>query len=487
MARRVLPVGLRLRSRGIEPREATLSGDRPCDRGAAGGLAVGTLSDSLAPLLRRAYPRVLARTLAFARNLPEAEDAVQDAVLRALASWPKRGVPDSPEAWLTTVATNAHRDRLRKGRWEQPQTEALDALAEMSPWARIAVGEPDVARSWKDELLRLVFACCHPALQPGESAALCLATVVGLSCQEVARAFLTEPRTMEQRLTRARKRLRERGDPDGASPERSRDRLDAVLCVVHLLFNEGYWSHSTSTPIRADLCRLAVGLAHSLGEAFPDEPEALALLALLRLHDARRDARTGGDGRPVALPDQDRSRWDRQAIALACATLDTAAALGQPGPLQIEAAISAIHCRAATPEATDWREIALLYERLEGFRPTPAVRVNRAFALGQACGAEAGLALLDDHGELDAARSPYYHLVRGCLLAEAGSFKAARPELERAVEVARNPAEREQIEARIAALRKPTLRDANEPPDPNPSPPTTVAPPPRRATVRTPK
>jgi RNA polymerase sigma-70 factor (ECF subfamily) len=160
----------------------------------------------------------------------------------------------------------------------------------MSPWARIALGEPDVVRGWKDELLRLVFASCHPSLEPGESAALCLATVVGLSTGEIALAFVTEPRSMEQRLTRARRRLRACGDPDGTTPERSIDRLDAVLRVIHLLFNEGYWSSDDAAPIRADLCRLATGLAHSLAEAFPHEPEALALLALLMLHDARRDA-----------------------------------------------------------------------------------------------------------------------------------------------------------------------------------------------------
>lgn len=405
-----------------------------------------------ADVLRRAYPRVLARTLAFARSLPEAEDAVQEAVARALTSWNERGMPEAPEAWLSTVAANVHRDRIRKGRWEAPEHDALETLAQMSPWVRIALGEQEIARGWKDELLRLVFACCHPALPPGESAALCLSTIVGLSTREVALAFVVEPRTMEQRLTRARRRLREHGDPDGTSPERSRDRLPAVLRVIHLLFNEGYWSSDDAAPIRAELCRLAIGLARSLADVFADEPEVLGLLALLRLHDARREARIEA-GQAVPLPEQDRSRWDRAAIEQARALLERALALGQPGPMQLEAAISAVHCEAETAAATDWRRIAALYEQLEGMRPTPAVRINRAFSVARVDGPLAGLALLE--AMTDVERDPYVHLVRGALLAEAGQTSAARASLVAARDVARNAAERTQIQARIAALEEP--------------------------------
>jgi RNA polymerase sigma-70 factor (ECF subfamily) len=412
---------------------------------------VEALSEVSADILRRIYPRVLARTLAFTRSLPEAEDAVQDAVVRALSSWPQRGAPESPEAWLLTVATNAHRDRLRKGKWEV-QHDALETLARMSPWVSIAAGEPDVIRGWKDELLRLVFACCHPALEPGESAALCLSTVIGLSIKEVAVAFVTEPRAMEQRLTRARRRLRERGDADGATPERSLDRLDAVLRVIHLLFSEGYWSSEDAAPIRADLCRLALGLAHSLAELFPREPEALGLLALLMLHDARREARLGSDGHPLPLPEQDRSRWNQAAIAQAAKILDAALSLSRRGPLQIEAAISALHCRAPSAAETDWNEIAVLYGMLEELRPVPAVRVNRAFALARAEGPSHGLALLDDRTTIDASGYPYVHLVRGTLLAELGRVEDARVSLREAHRVARNRAESAQIESQIARL-----------------------------------
>jgi RNA polymerase sigma-70 factor (ECF subfamily) len=402
-----------------------------------------------AAVLRRAYPRALARALAFTRSLPDAEDAMQEAVVRALSSWPQTGIPNSPEAWLLTVAKNAHRDRLRKGKWEAPQ-DALETLAQMSPWVQMAMSELGVAQGWKDELLQLLFACCHPALEPGESAALCLSTIVGFSTKEVAAAFVAAPRTMEQRLTRARRRLRERGDSDGAAPERSRDRLDAVLRVIHLLFNEGYWSNDDDAPIRAELCRLAIGLAHSLLEVFLDEPEVAGLLALLLLHDARRAARLLSDGTPVPLPEQDRSRWDRAAIERAERVLAAAAARGRPGPLQIEAAISAVHCRAQTSAETDWVEIAALYEQLEMVRPTPAVRVNRAFAVAQAQGPLAGLSLLEQDPSV--ASYPYVHLVKATLLVEIGEREQAHAHLLEAHRHARNAAERGQIEARIAAL-----------------------------------
>ncbi len=410
------------------------------------------MNETPADTLRRVYPRVLSRTLGVTRSLPEAEDAVQEALVAALSTWPERGMPDSPEAWLLTAATNKHRDRRRRAKWEAPQQDALETLSQMSPWVRVALGEPDVGRGWKDELLRLVFACCHPALEPGESAALCLSTVVGLSVNEIAAAFVSEARSMEKRLTRARRRLRERGDPDGATPERSRERLDAVLRVIHLLFNEGYWSSEKTTPIRSELCRLAIGLAHSLVEAFPREPEAIALLALLMLHDARRDARLGAGGRPVPIPEQDRSRWDHAAIEYATHLLEAARASPYSGPFQIEAAISAIHCRAPTAVDTHWHEIERLYGLLEGLRPTPAVRVNRAFALARARGPEAGLALLDDCGTIDAGQYPYVHLVRGTLLAELGRTAEARESLEAARRVARNDAEASQIEERMAQL-----------------------------------
>lgn len=405
--------------------------------------------------LRRLYPRVVSKTLALTRSLPDAEDAVQDAIERALESWPVSGRPDSPEAWLVTVAANGHRDRIRRRHREERHGDAVARLAEMSPWVRIALGEQEIAQGWKDDLLGLVFACCHPTLETGESAALALATVIGLSVDEIARAFVVPPRTMEQRLSRARRRLRERGDCEGARPQEAHDRLEAVLRVVHLLFNEGYWSADDEAPIRAELCRLALGLARSLLAAFPGAPEAAGLLALLLLHDARRGARLSASGVPIPLPDQDRERWDRAGIAAATELLERALTVGPAGPFQIEAAISAVHCRARTAAETDWREIAALYALLESRRPTPAVRVNRAFAVARVDGPLAGLALLDGEGGVESRQYPYVHLVRGALLEEVGRIEEARAALRLAAKHARNRHEAEQITARIDRLGDP--------------------------------
>ena len=404
-----------------------------------------------AEAIRRAYPSVLGKLLGFTGSLADAEDAVHDAIERALSSWTTSGLPNSPEAWLITVAQNAHRDRQRRARRTESHGDAVEVLARLSPWARIAVSEAEVLRGIKDELLRLLFACCHPALEDGESAALALATVVGLSNDEVARAFVVAPRSMEQRLTRARQRLREKGDVEGTTPERGQARLPAVLRAIHLLFNEGYWSGDDLTPIRADLCRLAIGLARSLVETYPGEPEAAGFLSLLLLHDARRDARLDEHGSPVPLPDQDRTRWDRDAIVRATALLESALSAGAPGAFQTEAAIAAVHSRARTADATEWAEIASLYALLEGFRPTPAVRVNRAFALGKARGPADGLELLA-RTDVDTQRYPYVHLVRGALLADAGATEAAASSLKEAARCARNEHERRQIEERISRL-----------------------------------
>lgn len=337
----------------------------------------------IAEEIRRLYPRVLGKTLALTRSLPDAEDAVHDAVERALDAWPRAGIPDSREAWLLTVAANCHRDRLRRTKREVRDEDALTVLHDMSPWVRVAMSDVNVARGWKDELLGLLFACCHPDLEAGESAALALATVIGLSTSEIAQAFVVAQRSMEQRLTRARARLRERGEYELPLSEQAGDRIGAVLTALHLLFNEGYWSIDDEAPIRGDLCRLAIGLARSLRDAAPEQPEVSGLLALFLLHEARRPARLDSEGAAVPLPEQDRTRWDRVLIEEGTAELERALAVGRPGPFQTEAAISAVHCRAPTSAETDWYEIAALYALLERMRPTPAVRINRAFALSR--------------------------------------------------------------------------------------------------------
>ena len=408
------------------------------------------MSGAFGETLRRLYPRVVAKTYAKTRSLPDAEDAAQEAALRALDHWARDGEPDSHEAWLVSVAANVGRDGQRKARREEPASDALEVLAEMCPWAQSAVADPDIARGWKDDLLALLFACCHPCLEPGEAAALALATVLGMSTKEIAGAFVAAPRAIEQRLLRARQRLREHGDVDGASPADAAPRLPAVLDVVHLLFNEGYWATGPGLPIRGELARLAIGLARALVEAFPTEPEARGLLALCLLHDARREARLRADGTATPLPEQDRARWDHTAIAEATRLLEATLAEGRPGRFQLEAAISAVHARAARAEETDWNEIAELYAILERLAPSPAVRVNRAFALGRAAGAEAGLHLLD--ADPTGSAYPYVHAVRAQLLRELGKDREADAELALAIEKARNVEERRQLRAMLGDL-----------------------------------
>jgi RNA polymerase sigma-70 factor (ECF subfamily) len=282
---------------------------------------------------------------------------------------------------------------------------------------------------------------------------LALATVAGLTTEEIARAFLVAPRTMEQRLTRARRRLRERGHYEVPGPEAAPERLGAALAAIHFLFNEGYWSAATDDPIRSDVTNVALSLAGSLDALLPTEPEVRGLLALLLLHAGRMPARLGDDGQPLSLEAQDRSRWHSETIDEACALLRDALDHGAPGPYQIEAAIAAVHSSSPSAEATDWREIAALYESLEQHRASPVVRVNRAFAVSQALGPEEGMRLLAevmDHPAL--AEYPYAHLVEGVLLKELGRLEDARCSLERAARFATSEAEREQIEARIAAL-----------------------------------
>jgi RNA polymerase sigma-70 factor (ECF subfamily) len=308
------------------------------------------------------------------------------------------------------------------------------------------MADADIARGWKDELLALLFACCHPCLEPGEAALLALATVLGMSTREIAAAFVAAPRTIEQRLLRARQRLRDHGDGDGASPEDAGPRLSAVLTVVHLLFNEGYWSTASDAPIRGELSHLAIGLSRALVGAFPGEPEARGLLSLFLLHDARRDARLRPDGTAVPLSEQDRARWDRTAIDDATRLLEGALTEGRPGRFQLEAAISAVHTRAERADDTDWKEIAELYAILERLAPCPAVRVNRAFAVGRAAGAEQGLRLLDADPKL-VTSYPYVHVVRGELLRELGRRDEANVEIDLAVEKARNAEERRQLQA----------------------------------------
>jgi len=399
---------------------------------------------SPARLLRDAYPEALSRVTRKVRDLALAEDALHSAVVRALETWPDRGVPHSPVAWLVTAASNRAIDSHRSA--ARAKAHVPDLLS-----AQSAVTLPQLTEGWRDDALRLVVTCCNPALGIDEAAALTLATIGGLSTVDIAGIFLVQPRTMEQRLVRARRRLAERATPDTPAPEETQTRLPAVLAVIHALHAEGAWSN-TSEPIRDELCRFALQLARALVHQLPEEPEALGLLAILEFHQGRLPARQV-NGAYIPLDKQERSRWDSVALARGRGALDVALSLRRPGPFQIEAAISAIHCTAESAQDTDWPQIALLYEALERHRPAPSVTVNRAFALGMASGPAAGLAVLESVAEdANLARGPYVHLVRGVLLVKAGRRDEATAALDMARVRARNPEEERQILARIEAV-----------------------------------
>ena len=370
---------------------------------------------------------------------------MQDAFVEALEHWQVRGVPPNPGAWLTTTAWHKAIDRQRRVKAGREKMALLAVTEE-----RTAPDAGEAGSDTDDDLLSLVFACCHPALAADSQIALTLRAVCGLTTAEIAAAFLVSEQTMGQRLSRARRSLRDAGVavriPD---PDELGERLAAVLAVVYLVFNEGYLASAGRTPARRDLAAQAVSLARLLRRLMPREPEALGLLALLLLHESRAAARFDGWGRLVRLADQDRGRWNRDLTAEATGLLDRAIALRQPGPYQVQAAIAALHAAAPTYPETDWQQIRLLYDRLLGMTPSPVIQLNRAVATRYAVGPQAALNEVEPlAAELDDYR--LFHAVRAELLAAVGRAADARRANERALALAANPAERELIARRLS-------------------------------------
>jgi RNA polymerase sigma-70 factor, ECF subfamily len=395
---------------------------------------------------------VLATLIRHVGDFQLAEDAVQDAFAAAVAGWPRDGVPDSPRAWILVTARRRAIDRLRR---ERSTADRVGRLAEL---ARLDAQEHPADRGHDgtvgDDRLRLIFTCCHPALAPPARVALTLKTLGGLTTGEIARAFLVPEATMAQRLVRAKRKIAEAHIPYRVPPaEDLPERLAGVLSVVYLVFNEGYGAAEGDRLVRGELCSEAIRLGRLLVELMPDDAEVRGLLALMLLHDARREARVDPAGAFVPLDRQDRSRWDAGRIREGLRTLDGAMALRRPGPYQLQAAIAALHVRVPTPEATDWAQIANLYGALGRLAPSPVVELNRAVAVGYAAGPGAGLEVLaplvDDP---TLARYQPLHAARADLLRRAGDGAGAAEAYRRAIELSTNAVERAELERRLASL-----------------------------------
>ena len=409
-------------------------------------------------VFREESGRILATLIGVLGDFDLAEEAMQEALATALETWPRDGAPDNPGAWIATVARRKAIDRLRR---ERTGREALRQLEH-----EVRTNDPmidfnaNAESTLDDDRLRLIFTCCHPALSLEAQVALTLRTLGGLTTPQIARAFLLSEATLAQRLVRAKKKIRlanipYRVPPDHLLPER----VPAVLAVIYLVFNEGYSAsgegagRATEDLTRDDLCAEAIRLGRLLGGLMPDETEVQGLLALMLLQHSRRDARLDVRGDLVLLGDQDRATWDREEIDEGLALIDRALRRSRPGPYQIQAAIAALHAEAKTADATDWSQIAALYERLLRLLPTPIVALNRAVAVAMAEGPARGLALIDaltsgDGGDaLD--QYPFFHSARADLLRREGAYDDARHAYQRALECCTNEPERRFLLRRI--------------------------------------
>lgn len=403
------------------------------------------------PVLGAARPQVMGALLRYFRNLDTAEEAFQEACLRALKNWPQNGPPRDPAAWLILVGRNAAMDQVRRQSrmTELPDETVLSNLDD----AEASLADRLDGEHYKDDILRLLFVCCHPDLPATQQIALALRIVCGLSVKRIAQAFLVGEAAMEQRITRAKARIGAAGVPfeTPGAPERA-ERLAAVAAMIYLLFNEGYSSSSSrEAEARTPLAEEAIWLARLLLRLFPAEPEIMGLTALMLLQRSRAEARFDRDGNLVLLEDQDRSLWSQPRIAEGLALIDKAMRHRRPGPYQIQAAVAALHARARHAEDTDWAQIDLLYANLERLQPSPVVTLNRAVAVSKVKGPQAALDMIEPLGERLRGYF-YFHGVKGALLEQLERPDEARKAFGQAIALANTPAEAAHIRQHLDRL-----------------------------------
>jgi RNA polymerase sigma-70 factor, ECF subfamily len=400
--------------------------------------------------LTAARPQALGALLRYFRNLDRAEEAFQEACLRALRNWPVNGPPRDPAAWLIFVGRNAALDQVRRQSSEEPLPP--EELISDREDAEAALAERLDNAHYRDDVLRLLFICCHPELPATQQIALALRIVSGLSVKAIARAFLVSESAMEQRITRAKRRIAGAQVPfETPGPVERAERVAAVAAMIYLLFNEGYAASGGEAHIRVPLCEEAIRLARLLLGLFPAEPEIMGLTALLLLQHGRARARLDAEGAIVLMEDQDRSLWNQRMLAEGLVLVEKALRHGRPGPYQIQAALAAVHARAARFEDTDWAEIDRLYAVLEALQPSPVITLNRAVAVAKLRGAAAALALIEPLAEPLAG---YFHFfgVKGALLLELERAEEARAAFDRAIALAHTPAEAAHIRLHLDRL-----------------------------------